>query len=319
MFYRIGTVLGLVGGLLICPQVLPGPAMAADDPATAWMEEFIGAPAPTFDNADAVVAAFKAALTADDPAGLARLLGLDPEKMLASEDYNENFAEVRDLASQLLVVKPLAEDRRILLLGREVWPFPSPIVETDGKWAFDTVAGLEEVVNRRIGENELMAIETARGYVDAQEAYKENDWDDDGVLEYAQNLISTPGTYDGLYWPSGEGIPESPAGAFASDEELADRETDGGYFGYRYRILKGQGDNVVGGMYDYVINDNMIAGFALIARPVEYDFTGVQTFIVNQYGTVYQKDLGPETAQLADEIMLFDPDDTWSVVTDVTQ
>ena len=156
-------------------------------PAPEWMEEFIGAKAPTFDDPAAVADAFKAALAADDRAGLARLLGLDPETMLASEDYNERFAEVRDLANWLLVVKSLAEDRRILLLGRELWPFPSPIVETDGKWAFDTVAGLEEVVNRRIGENELMAIETARGYVDAQEAYKETDWDGDGVPEYAQN------------------------------------------------------------------------------------------------------------------------------------
>jgi hypothetical protein len=319
MSYRIGTSLGLAIGLLICQPALPGAALAAEDPASDWMEEYIGDKAPTFPDPDAVVAAFKAVLAADDRAGMARLLGLDPATVVGSGDYDERFAEVRELASQFLLVKSLAEDRRILLLGPELWPFPSPIVRTDGQWAFDTEAGLEEVVNRRIGENELMAIETARGYVDAQEAYRNTDWDGDGVLEYAQELISTPGTYDGLYWPPGEGIPESPAGSFASDEEIAEGERSEGYFGYRYRILKGQGDNVVGDKYDYVINGNMIAGFALIARPVEYDFTGVQTFVVNQYGTVYQKDLGPNTAELADEISLFDPDDTWTVVTDVTQ
>ena len=302
MFYRIATVLGLVGGLLICPPAQPGPAMAAEDPASAWMEEYIGAQAPTFDDADAVVAAFKAALAAEDPAGLARLLGLDPENMLASETYNENFIEVRDLASELLVVKPLAEDRRILLLGREVMAVS--VSDRRNRWQVGLrhrgrAGGSGQSPHRR---------ERTDGHRDgawlrrrAGRLYKETTGTATAFSNMPRCSSARRGTYDGLYWPPGEGVPESPAGAFASDEEIAEGEPGQGYFGYRYRILKGQGDNVVGGDYDYVINGNMIAGFALIARPVEYDFTGVQTFVVNQYGTVYQKDLGPDTAALADE------------------
>lgn len=328
MFHKIALSLVLAVGLVLTGTALSsrvdaqaqtaasGSAAAAD---TTGLSEFVGGEPPAFDDTGAVLAAFKTALEQNDRAGMARLLGLDPEKAVASDEFSQRFGEIKDLAAQLLVVRPLAEDRRILVIGREVWPFPFPIVQTNGKWAFDTEAGLEEVINRAIGENELMAISTARGYVGAQETYRATDWDGDGVPEYAQELISTPGTYDGLYWPEEAGIPESPAGALVSDEDLPAQGEESGYFGYRYRILKGQGDNVAGGMYDYVINGNMIAGFGLIARPVEYGVTGVKTFIVNQYGTVYEKDIGPDTARFADAIMLFDPDDTWSVVTEVTE
>ena len=188
-------------------------------------------------------------------------------------------------------------------------------MQLEGKWAFDTIAGLEEVINRRIGENELTTVANLRAYVDAQEDYKETDWDEDGVGEYAQKLISTPETYDGLYWEPGDGVPESPFGSLISQAELATAAEDG-YFGYRYRILSGQGANVAGGQYDYVINGNMIAGFGLLAMPAEYDRTGVMTFVVNQYGTVYEKDLGPDTSALAEKITAFDPDDGWAVVND---
>ena len=250
---------------------------------------------------------------------MARLLGLDPAVAVASEDFVKRFAEIRDLATQLLILRTIADDRRVLIIGREVWPFPFPIVRTDGKWAFDTEAGLEEIINRTIGEDELMAIETARGYVRAQDAYRTTDWDGDGVPEYARRLISTPGAFDGLYWPDEPGIPESPAGAFVSDENIPEEGDVTGYFGYRYRILEGQGDGVAGGAYSYVINDNMIAGYGLIARPATYGVTGIMTFVVNQYGTVYEKDLGPDTAELADAVMAFDPDESWNIVTEVTE
>ena len=328
MFHHIALPLALAFGLAFGGMMHSGPAAAQEaTPAaeegsapadTTGLAEFVGDEPPSFDDPAEVVAAFKAALEENDRVGMAKLLGFDPDVAVADEDYNERFNEIKDLAVQLLLVQSPAEDRRILVIGREVWPFPFPIVRSDdGKWAFDTEAGLEEVINRDIGENELMAISTAHGYVEAQDTYGATDWDDDDVPEYAQQLISTPGTYDGLYWPEGNGVPESPAGAFVSDEDLPEEEGGSGYFGYRYRILKGQGDNVAGGMYDYVINGNMIAGFGLIARPVEYGVTGVKTFIVNQYGTVYEKDLGSDTAALADAVMLFDPDETWDIVTEV--
>jgi hypothetical protein len=272
-----------------------------------------------FDDATDVMGRFKTLLAENNPAEMARLLGLDPAVAVASEDFVERFAEIRDLATQLLVLRTVSDDRRVLIIGREVWPFPFPIVQTDGKWAFDTEAGLEEIINRTIGEDELMAIETARGYVRAQDEYRTTDWDGDGVPEYARRLISTAGAFDGLYWPDEPGIPESPAGAFVSDENIPEEGDVTGYFGYRYRILEGQGDGVAGGAYSYVINDNMIAGFGLIARPATYGVSGIMTFVVNQYGTVYEKDLGADTAELADAIMVFDPDESWSIVTEVTE
>ncbi len=162
----------------------------------------------------------------------------------------------------------------------------------DGKWYFDTYAGLEEIVNRRVGENELEAISTARAYVDAQQDYAEADHDGDGVLEYAQKLISTEGETDGLYWPTDDVNGESPAGDGIDLAELDKSKAGEGYFGYKFRILTGQGDNIAGGAYDYVINGNMIAGFALIAWPAKYGETGVKTFAVNQHGVVYETDLG---------------------------
>ena len=179
------------------------------------------------------------------------------------------------------------------------------------------MTAINEVINRRIGENELRAIATVRAFVDAEEEYKTSDWDDDGVMEYAQKLIAPPETYDGLYWPAGEGVPESPAGAYVAEAGPDDKAE--GYFGYRGRVLTSQGDNVVGGKYDYIVNGNMISGFAMIAWPVEYEETGVMTFIVNQAGVVYQKDLGAETEKLAAEITSFDPDDSWTVVEDPGQ
>jgi hypothetical protein len=185
----------------------------------------------------------------------------------------------------------------------------------DGKWAFDTFAGLEEIENRRIGENELQTIETMRAYVDAQEEYASQDRDGDGVEEYAQKLVSSEGLTDGLYWPTDIENGESPAGNL-DQGELDDAAKGEGYFGYKYRILTGQGDNIAGGAYDYVINGNMIAGFGLIAWPARYGETGVKTFAVNQSGVIYEVDLGPATADIVKYIDRFNPQDDWAIVAD---
>ncbi|RWN98797.1 MAG: DUF2950 domain-containing protein [Mesorhizobium sp.] len=310
--YLITATLALSLGV---PALSAGGAQEAQTSTTQDFDAFIGETPTPFATLDELVEAFRKALEEDDKEAVASLLGLSPSEVLKSKEVEASFPEIREEAAKGIAVKELAPDRRSLLLGNQVWPFPFPVVQTEGKWAFDTIAGLEEVINRRIGENELTTVANLRAYVDAQEDYKETDWDEDGVGEYAQKLISTPGTYDGLYWEPGDGVPESPFGSLISQAELATAAEDG-YFGYRYRILNGQGANVAGGQYDYVINGNMIAGFGLIAMPAEYDRTGIMTFVVNQHGTVYEKDLGPDTAALAEKITAFDPDDSWAVVND---
>ena len=271
---------------------------------------------PSFEDPAAAVDAFKAALAADDITQLAKLVGLDAAKLKADQNAASIFEQIRDLATKLVTVQDV-EDRKILNLGPKLWPFPFPLVkDAGGKWAFDTKAGLEEIVNRRVGENELRTIEVMREYVDAQREYASEDRDGDDVLEYAQKLISSEGKTDGLYWPPDQSDGDSPAGNFANQAALEKAKQGEGYFGYRYRILTGQGDNIAGGRYDYIINGNMIAGFALLAWPVKYGVSGVNTFAINQQGVLYQVDLGPATEQQAQSIKRFNPGADWSVVND---
>lgn len=271
---------------------------------------------PLFDDAGKAVDALKQGLAANDFDGVAKLLGLDPVKLRTSEGVMDTFEQIRDAAAKSITLTDI-EGGKILQLGEKLWPFPFPLLKgDDGKWAFDTQAGLEEIVNRRVGENELQALATMREYVEAQNDYASEDRDGDGVEEFAQKLVSSQGTTDGLYWPSDAGFGESPVGDFVDQAELADASKGEGYFGYRFRILTGQGDNVAGGAYDYIINGNMIAGFGLIAWPVKYAETGVKTMIVNQNGIVYQADLGPSTGDIVKYIERFNPDDSWEIVND---
>jgi hypothetical protein len=301
----------LAAALMLCVAWPTAPAGAQEvDLFTYKAAE----PGPRFDAPEKAVDAFKAALTGNDFDGLARLMGLDPAKLRTSEGVMDTFERMKTDAAETVTVEAPAEDRRIIDLGRESWPFPFPL-RRDGKgeWSFDTEAGIEEIINRRVGENELEAIETARAYVEAQRDYAGEDRDEDGVLEYAQKLISADGRTDGLYWPPDSGFGESPAGDSIDEAALEKAKQGRGYFGYRFRILPGQGANVAGGRYDYVINGNMIAGFGLIAWPVTYGQTGVNTFLVNQSGIVYEKDLGPNTAGIVQGIRRFDPDKTWTI------
>jgi hypothetical protein len=270
---------------------------------------------PLFDDANSAIDAFKKALAANDFDGLAKLLGLDATKVKEAEGIMDTFAQIRDGAAKQVVVVDI-ENGKLVQIGEQLWPLPFPLLKgEDGKWAFDTQAGLEEIVNRRVGENELEAIATVRAYVEAQKDYAEQDRDADGVEEFAQKLISTEGTTDGLYWPADDVNGESPAGDL-SQAELDDAAQGDGYFGYRFKILAGQGDRIAGGAYDYVINGNMIGGFGLIAWPVRYAETGVHTFAVNQHGIIYEVDLGPATETIVKYIDRFNPDDGWSVAAD---
>lgn len=272
--------------------------------------------APFFDDSAQAVDALKAALAANDFDRVAKLLGLDADKLKSAEGIMDTFAQIRDAAAkQVLVVD--TDGGKLLQLGDKLWPLPFPLLKgDDGKWAYDAEAGLEEIVNRRVGQNELEAISTMRTYVDAQNDYASEDRDGDGVDEFAQKLVSSEGATDGLYWPATQEDGESPAGGFVKEAELESASKGEGYFGYRFRILTGQGDKVAGGAYDYIINGNMIAGFGLIAWPVKYAETGVKTFAVNQQGIVYQVDLGPSTEDIVKYIDRFNPDDSWDVVND---
>jgi hypothetical protein len=312
MTIRTFTSAMLLGAALVFGGVAaPTPAVAA----TAGLETYLGAEPTLFDTPEAAVQAFRDTIAKGSLADVAKLLGLDPAKIEASEGISAIMDEIKAAAAESVTVE--GEDGvQILDLGRQLWPFPFPIVKgEDGKWAFDTVAGLEEIVNRRIGENELTAIETMRLYVDAQNAYAAQDRDADGVVEFAQKLLSSEGATDGLYWPSEQGDGDSPAGPLDPDA-LEKAKSGDGYFGYKFRILTRQGANVAGGAYDYLINGNMIGGFALIGWPAKYGETGISTFVVNQAGVVYEKDFGVDTENIVANIKTFNPDNNWDLVED---
>ncbi len=312
MYRKICSALLGVGLLLGSTSLSPATSWAAD----ARFEQFVGAEPTVFETPGDAVTAFKAAIAANDYDGLALLLGLDADALKKAEGIDERITEIREGAAKLLSVEEDG-DQRMLKIGYEVWPFPFPLRKNDdGNWAFDTYAGLEEIINRRVGENELQAIATMKAYVEAQREYVSADHDGDGVLEYAQKLISSEGATNGLYWPMEQGDGESPAGPFVDQAALEKAEAGDGYFGYRFRILRAQGNQVAGGRYHYVINDNMIAGFGLVAWPVKYAETGVHTFVVNHAGIVYEADLGKDTERLASKIRRFNPNKSWSVVSE---
>jgi hypothetical protein len=297
--------------MTIAAMVLLQPAIAQEGNIADYKSSTA---AQSFDDPAKAVDAFKATLAANDFDGLAKLLGLDAAKLRSSEGVVDTFDKIRKGAAETVVVDEAAADRRIIEVGKQAWPFPFPITKnTTGKWAFNADDGLGEIVNRRIGENEIQAVETVRAYVDAQRVYAAQDRSGDGVLKYAQKLISSEGRADGLYWPTDDVNGESPAGDSINDAALEKAKQGNGYYGYRFRILKGQGSNVAGGQYDYVINGNMIAGFGLIAWPVTYGKTGVDTFVVNQAGIVYEKDLGPQTSTVVGTINRFNPDKSWKL------
>jgi hypothetical protein len=216
------------------------------------------------------------------------------------------------------------EGKYVLEVGHDFWPFPIPIVKRGGQWFFDLEAGKQELLNRRIGRNELSTLESVRAYVEAQREYARRDRTGDEVLEYAQRLMSTPGTKDGLYWPANLDGAISPLGPLvgqAQNEGYRVKSKGDGtertpFHGYYFKVLTRQGKHAPGGKYNYIINGHMIGGFALVAWPAEYGDSGIMTFIVNQQGRVYQKDLGPKTESIASRMDRYDPDSTWTLSPD---
>lgn len=236
----------------------------------------------------------------------------------------KDFIESSDPVKDKSIAKQFAEKARqkhsitvsnakaTLLVGDEEWPLPVPIVKRKGEWYFDTKAGHDEILFRRVGANELDAIQICRGYVEAQKEYALTAHGDPPLHQYAQKIVSTPGKQDGLFWKNPDGSPGGPIGegvAQALAEGYSDKASP--YHGYYFKILQGQGPNAPFGKIDYIMHGLMLGGFALVAVPAEYRVTGVKTFLVSNWGVVYEKDLGPDSLEIAKEMTVFNPDKTW--------
>jgi len=281
----------------------------------------------TFKTPEEAVKSLMDALKSNNTKELLAIFGTAGKEIISSGDKvadktgSERFVKDYEAMNKL---EKETDKKVILVVGNHEWPFPIPIVKKGETWVFDTKAGKEEMLNRRIGRNELNTIQTCLAIVDAQREYAMKDRDSDKLLEYAQKFGSMKGKKDGLYWEAKEGEEQSPLGALAAravEEGYKGRkpgDNPAPYHGYFYRILKAQGKNAPGGAYDYVVRGKMIGGFALVAFPAEYGASGIMTFIVNHDGVVYQKDLGKETGKIAKAMTKFDPDKTWKKVEERT-
>jgi len=290
-------------------------AMAAEGPSVAKQQP----QGKAFTSPEEAVKALVDACKRNDTEGLLAIFGPEGKDIVSSGD------EVADKAQQARFVENYEAKNRleqktpettILCVGKDDFPIPVPIVKKGEKWYFDAAAGKEEILNRRIGRNELSVIESMHAYVDGQREYAaRKDRGGDALVEYAQKFRSDEGKKNGLYWPAKEGEEMSPLGPLVAQaikegyQKKKDAPTP--YHGYYYKIIKAQGKNAPGGKYDYVVNGKMILGFALVAWPAEYGNSGIMTFIVNQDNIVYQKALGPETAKIAGALKTYDPDKTW--------
>lgn len=272
-----------------------------------------------FTTPDAAVQALVAAIRTDDTQRIQRVLGPDSNKLIRSGDAvaddqaRDRFVAAFDLRWK---IERNGAARATLLLGENDWPFPFPLLKTGSQWRFDARSGAEEILNRRIGRNELAAIQVCLAYVDAQREYALKDSNNNGIHDYAMKLESTPATQDGLYWPTQAGEPASPLGplvAKARAEGYASTLSEP-YHGYLYKVLTGQDKDAPDGAYDYIVNGKMVGGFALVAYPARWGASGIMTFIVNHAGVVYQNNLGKETAALTSRMTRFNPDSTWTKV-----
>ena len=271
----------------------------------------------SFESPEAAVEALVQALRDNDEKALLALFGSGSETVISSGDKvddrerREKFVRLYGENKRL----ETAGDRKVILhVGSNDWPFPIPIVKTGESWRFDTKQGKEEILSRRIGENELSTMQTCLAIVDAQREYASIDRNGDGLLEYAQKFHSVGGKMDGLYWEVKPGEKPSPLGplvAQAQSEGYMKGGNPAPYNGYFFRILTAQGKSAKGGAYNYLVKGKMIGGFAVVAYPAVYASSGVKTFIVSHEGVVYEKDLGPKTTRLAKTMKVFNPDKTW--------
>jgi hypothetical protein len=276
----------------------------------------------SFASPDEAVNALVAAVKADSKKEMLPILGTGGKELISSGDEvadkagREKFLKAYDKMNKL---EKVSDSKMILHIGKDDWSLPIPVVKKGNTWFFDTKAGKEEILNRRIGRNELNVIEVLHAYIDAQCEYASKDRNGDGVMQFASTIISTTGKKDGLYWGAQEGEEMSPLGPFfaqASSEGYANLSP---FHGYYYKILKGQGKYATGGAYDYVVKGKMILGYALVAYPAQYGNSGIMTFIVNQAGVIYEKNLGKNTVNIATAMKKFNPDKTWREIKEITK
>src|SRR6478672_11964255 len=308
---------GVLTSCLLTIAVHAAPSAKTDAPATSQpAQKQFDTPKQAADALIQVAANF-------DVAAAKEILGPDGKDLIASQDPVQDKNRAAEFAAKAkektsVEIDKKDPNRAILLVGNDDFPLPIPIVKRKGKWSFDTKVGREEILNRRIGANELNAIEICRGFVEAQHEYAQEKHDDSKVNQYAQHVLSTPGKHDGLAWQNPDGTWEGPVGeevAKALQEGYkAERGTP--YHGYFFKVLKGQGPEAPGGELDFMVGGAMIGGFGLAAAPAEYRVTGVMTFIVGPDGIVYEKDLGPDTLKTFQTMDKYNPDKTWKVTKD---
>ncbi|MCX6628444.1 MAG: DUF2950 domain-containing protein [Candidatus Solibacter sp.] len=272
----------------------------------------------SFPTPNAAMTALIAAVRAHTPDQVMAILGPELEAVIATRDKAQDEIDRQlflDGARTVKLEKQGADPNTVIAyLGAIEWPFPAPLVKTPAGWKFDGKAGVEEIKDREIGRNEIATIEACSAYIDVQLEYFAEDRQGDGYLQFAQKVNSTPGKFDGLYWSNASGEAVSPLGPFGADAAGSETRPAGEpvpLSGYLFKILTAQGEAATGGARSYLVNGRMIAGFALVAWPAEYGVTGNATFLVNQQGIVYQKDLGADSAQIARTMTQFNPDSTW--------
>jgi len=322
---RLGRLLGILGAIAL-GSLAASDSLATEPAAAKKVAPAVAAQGPkSFVTPQHAADALIDAAEKFDVGALVEIFGPGGEEIVLSGEYPQDRQRALDFAAQAREKKSVAMDpnsksRAFVLVGNGDWPFPVPIVRRGNRWQFDAAAGLQEIGYRRIGRNELDAIEFCRGYVEAQYEYAFQLRDGYDVNQYAQHIISASGKHDGLAWQNPDGTWGGPVGEGAARAIEQGYDFEQGkatpYHGYFYKVLKGQGPDAPLGEMDYVVKGLMIGGFALIAAPAEYGETGIDTFIVSQDGVVYQKDLGPETLKEFQKMERFNPDDSWTPVPD---
>jgi len=302
--------------VLLLLAALAAPVAQAADPAPSASPR-VAFVQSTYASPEEAAKALADAIRTDERKLIWRVLGPGASKFIRSgdpvqdEDAREAFVAAYDKSVKF---ERAGDTKATLLVGPGEFPFPYPLVAKNGRWQFDARQGNEQVLDRRIGRNELAAIKVCLAYVDAQREYANRDRDGNGLLEYAQKLTSTPGARDGLYWETAAGEPPSPLGpltANARGQGYVRNGTGNPYHGYNYKILTGQGKDAAGGAYDYIVNGRMIGGFALVAYPARWGGSGVMTFICNHDGVVYERNLGKDTVATASAMTVYNPGAGW--------
>jgi len=304
--------LGIAGAVMLLTVTGNAAAEASAKPTAVKQK--------TFATPEAAVAALIAASEPFDTAALAEILGSDGMDLVVTDDKVQDKSQANAFAAKAkekseIVVDPKDPNVATLAVGAEAWPAPIPLVRQEGKWRFDSAAGRQEILYRRIGENELSAIQVCLGYVEAQHEYAAQKRNGSPINQYAQHVVSTPGKQDGLAWQDPDGTwqgPVGPAIAASISEGYTDKQKP--FHGYYFKILKGQGPAAPMGELDFMVRGVMIGGFALVAAPSNYEVTGVKTFIVSLSGIVYEKDLGPETLKQFQTMEVYNPDSSWTAV-----